>query len=596
MRVVATAGHVDHGKSTLVRALTGTDPDRLAEERSRGMTIDLGFAWTTLPDGATVAFVDVPGHVDFLRNMIAGVASASVGLLVVDAVEGWRAQTLEHVTILRSLGVDRLVVAVTKADRARPEVVRACRVESADRAANAGWPGVPVVACDARSGAGLDDLRATLGTTLAATPDPVDRGRPRLWIDRSFALTGVGTVVTGGLSDGSLDQGEAVVVLTSRGAHATKVRGLESLGVATARAEPGSRTAANLAGLHHRRVGRSDVVMRDGEWHLTACVDVRLDVDAGLGHRVTRRGAYRAHWGTGAWTVRIQLLGGGASIEPGSSGLVRLHLPRPLPLLPGDRFVLTESGRGEVIGGGEALDVDPVLPPRRASPSRSVERVVRERGWVDVDELDRLTGHRVDPAVGRWVVDPGSLAAVEAELVRCIADAGAQGLALDALDERGRLVAEHLAAVGRCVIGNGAVRSPGAVPAVVDSPFLRLLDEHPFDPPDPRGTGVSPQELAALRRVGAVVSVEGIVFSQRAVALAAAIVRTLLRANPAGVTVAEIRDALGTTRKWALPLLAHLDAVGATRRTGEVRVAGGRLDEVAAGASGASAPSGPTVF
>ncbi len=584
MHVVATAGHVDHGKSTLVRALTGSDPDRLAEEKRRGMTIDLGFAWTSLPSGCRVAFVDVPGHVDFLRNMIAGVSSASVGLLVVDAVEGWRAQTVEHVSILRSLGVGSLVVAVTKADLARSEQVAARCEEATERVGAAGFQDAAVVACDGVSGSGLDALRAALERTLRRTGESHDRGRPRLWVDRAFALRGVGTVVTGGLADGPLERGEPVVVVSAKGVYPTRVRGLECLGEEVSRAEPGWRTAVNLAQIHHRHVARGDVVVRKGEWHLTTRVDVELDVDPGLDHPVTRRGAFLAHWGTGVWTVRIQLLGGATAIEPGRSAPVRIHLPYRLPLLPGDRFVLTESGRGEVVGGGVALDVDPVLPPRRAAPSRSVDRVVAERGWVDIDQVERLTGVRRRPTVGSWIVDPEVLAASRAELERSIAEAGPAGLALDWLDARERAVVDQLVDEGRCLVANGAARSCDTAEEVPDSPFLRLLDAHPFDPPTPREAGVAPQELAALRRAGLVVAVEGLVFSQRAVSSAAAVIRGLLAGSPEGLTVAQIRDALGTTRKWVLPLLAHLDAVGVTRREGDLRVGGGRLDEVAGAA------------
>jgi selenocysteine-specific elongation factor len=263
-------------------------------------------------------------------------------------------------------------------------------------------------------------------------------------------------------------------------------------------------------------------------------------------------------------------------LEPGETGAVRLHLPVPLPLLPGDRYVLREHGRAETVGGGEVLDVDPVRPAARARPDRSVARVVAERGWVDADTLDRLTGTRVAPSVGRWVVDPEVLTAATDELARRVRDAGDLGLDVATLGEHERAVLDRLDDV---VVDAGRARPAGRRDPLAGHPWLAALRAEPFAPPPP--DGVDPVEVRELVRRGLVVRVDGLCFASSALDAAAGIVARLLADRPEGVTVAEVRDALGTTRKHALPLLGRLDATGVTRRRGDRRVAGPRLPPAA---------------
>jgi selenocysteine-specific elongation factor len=572
VHVVATAGHVDHGKSTLVLALTGTDPDRWEEEKRRGLTIDLGFAWTTLPSGRGIAFVDVPGHVRFLRNMLAGVGAVDACLFVVAATEGWKPQSEEHLRILELLGVRAGVVAVTKAGLVDGDLRELARLEVADRVAGSFLAGAEVVEVDAPAGTGVDALRSALDRMLAATPAAADRGRPRLWVDRAFAARGAGTVVTGTLAGGRLAVGDEVAVVpTGRPA---RVRGLQSLQVDVDEVGPGNRVAVNLSGVAVGQAGRGTAVVRADQWHPTRTVDATLAVLAALDHDVSRRGAYLAYVGSGEHPVVLRVLGRTA-IEPGATGLVRLHLPVALPLLPGDRYVLRETGRGETVGGGEVLDVDPVVPAARAAPDRSVDRVVAERGWVDAGDLDRLTGERREPTVGRWVVDPAAMAAATERLRLAVAGAGALGLDVATLDERDRAV---LAGLDDVAVDGGRARPVAAADPLAGHPWLAALAAQPFSPPGP--DGVERGEVRELVRRGLVVERDGVWFAASAVDAAAAAVARLLRDRPAGVTVAEVRDALGTTRRHALPLLAHLDATGVTRRRGDVRVAGPRLPEV----------------
>lgn len=573
MRVVATAGHVDHGKSTLVLALTGTDPDRLAEEKARGLTIDLGFAVCPLPTGEEVAFVDVPGHVKFIKNMLAGVGAVDACLFVVAATEGWKPQSEEHLRILSLLGVRHGVVALTKAGLVDSEWGQLVELDVRDHLAGTFLADAEIVAVDAPTGAGLDELRGALHRLVAVTPAAADRDRPRLWVDRVFPVRGAGTVVTGTLTGGPLTVDD-VVAVEPPGLEG-RIRQLHSHHVAVERAGPGRRVAVNLVGIAHDRVARGQALVRPGQWHRARTVDAALEVLAALDHEVSRRGAYAAYIGSGEFPVRLRVLGD-AAIGPGESGFVRLWLGTALPLAPGDRFVLRESGRAETVGGGEILDVDPVVPASRARPDRSVERMVRERGWVDAADLTRLSGIPQQPTLGRWVVDPSVLEEARGRLRAAVSAAGSDGLDVASLGERDRAVLN--AGLDGTTVEEGRARDDGAFPRGLSDAATRVLaalEAHPWSPPDPE-----PADRAALRelaRAGMAVEATPLWFAASAVEAATRKVAQLLDDRPDGVTVAEVRDALGISRKFALPLLAHLDAGGFTRRRGDLRVAGPRL-------------------
>jgi selenocysteine-specific elongation factor len=572
MRVVATAGHVDHGKSSLVLALTGMDPDRFAEEKRRGLTIDLGFAWTELPSGETIAFVDVPGHVAFIKNMLAGVGAVEACLFVVDAAEGWKPQSEEHLRILEMLGVSHGVVALTKADLVDADALELARLDVADHLAQTFLATAAVVAVSAATGESLGELRHALDRLVVETPPPTDRGRPRLWVDRVFAAKGAGTVVTGTLLDGSLAVGDHVTV--GPRPRRARIRAIETLGTAVDRVGPGSRVALNLSGVEHRSVVRGDAVVQPDRWHVTARADASLHVLASLDHDVGRRGAYVVYIGSGAFPATVRVLGPpDCTTPPGADGVVRLHLATPLPLLPGDRYVLRESGRAETVGGGEVLDVAPVLPASRARPDRSVARVVTERGWVDADELERLTGERLEPTIGRWVTAPGVVEALTSDLTERVASAGPLGLDVSTLNGRERAASALIADL--VMVGDRA-RLASTTDALAAHPFLGVLEAGGVSPPDP--AGVDRAELRALVQRHLAIEVDGLYFAPSALETAAAAARELLRADPAGFTLSRFRERLGTTRKYAVPLASALDARGITRRRGDLRIAGPRLD------------------
>jgi selenocysteine-specific elongation factor len=584
--VIATAGHVDHGKSTLVRALTGTDPDRWAEEKERGLTIDLGFASTLLPSGRSLSLVDVPGHVRFLRNMLSGVGAVDGCLFVVAATEGWKPQSEEHLRILDLLGLQRGVVALTKVDLVDDDLRELARMDVEEHAAGTFLDGAAIIEVSAAAGPGgegMDALREALDQVAASAESHVDHGTPRLWVDRCFAPAGAGTVVTGTLTGGTLASGQELALNGRRSAEQTiRIRGIQNHNRDLDQVEAGNRVALNIVGVSHHDVERGDVLVEPGAWHYSAMVDAELTVLESLDHPVTRRGAYATYIGSGEFPCRLRVLRPGQAsgegdglpteIGPGATGNVRLYLTRSIPLLPGDRFILRENGRHETVGGGTILDVDPQLPATRARPDRSVERIVAERGWIEADRLTRLTGQRRDPTVGNWVVDDEALTATVTEVVTLVEAAGPLGLDLAALTDRQRAVLDTIETVridqGRAVVGP-------QVDPLADHPWVAALAAEPFSPPGP--DGVDRSEIRELVRRQFVVEQDGVYFAQDAVDQARGLLKAALDQQPDGMTVAEIRDLLGTTRKYVLALLAYLDGNGMTRRRDDVRIAGPRL-------------------
>ena len=573
--VVATAGHVDHGKSTLVHALTGTDPDRLAEEKRRGLTIDLGFAEMRTSSGPSVAFVDVPGHVRFISNMLAGVGAVDAALFVVDVIEGWKPQSAEHLRILDLVGVTRGIVVLSKVTKAEPDLIGLARDEIRTQLTQSCLQDAPILAVDALAGVGMDELRHALDTLASEAAERSTSGRARLWIDRAFVIGGAGCVVTGTLTGSALRVGDEVSIVGAHAVRMARIRRLQSFGRDREEVGPGSRAAVNLAGIAHQEVARGDTLVHPDRWHLTRSFDASVTVLEGATAGVGRRGALMLFVGTRESTVRVRTYGG-ASIAPGHRGLARLTVPVDLPLSPGDRFVLRDVGRGETVGGGQVLDVDPTLPVSKATPDLSVDRVVRDHGWIRPDELERRTGERRAANLSGWVVDPGLLHTQRTALLQRIDAAGVLGLDVSLLDERERAVLRTLTDV---VVNDGVARTADAAAAadtLDQHPFVGALEASPFQPPTPEEFGVDPAELRQLVRRGVVVQEDGISFAASALQQAAELVASMLRDKPEGVTAGDVRQALGTTRKWARPILAVLDARGVTRRRGDVRVAGPR--------------------
>jgi selenocysteine-specific elongation factor len=669
--VIGTAGHVDHGKSALVQRLTGTDPDRLAEEKARGMTIDLGFAWTTLPSGREVGFVDVPGHERFVHNMLAGVGGVDCALFVVDASEGWRPQSAEHLDILDLLGIPAGVVAISKTDLVDQATCRRVAADVAGRLAGTTLAGATVVQTAAPQGLGLDELRAALDETLDRLPEPPDRGRPRLPVDRVFTMRGSGTVVTGTLSGGTLQaEGEAELL---PGRRRVRIRTLQGHGAPLASAAPARRLAVNLAGVATGQVARGDVLVLPGQWAATRTADCRLRCLAGAAGPLRARGAYLLYAGATETAVRLQPIDA-HEVRPGQDALVRLHLERALVLDPFEPVVLRDSGRDETVGGGRVLDPFPLGPVhgtagrvRRieeleareaaaASPAGLLERVLAERGVVPLAELPVLAG--AGPAA---LAAPLAAATEAGRVVRSRALAWTAGAFEEARAAVLEAVARHHRAEplapglpaqaaraaafgrggqasaaaadasstsgGRTPAAGRAASTPGSRPAtpaggaapthgrrppaaagaevlealladgslVADGPAVRLPGH---------GVRLDPAQQAVRDRVEGVLEAGGVeVLTEAALAelgadrrMTAVLVRldllvavapglylgrsTLERAvqelrrafaNGRPFAATEAKEALGTTRKTAIPLLEHLDRSGVTVRQGDLR-------------------------
>lgn len=567
--VVATAGHVDHGKSALVRALTGIEPDRWDEERRRGLTIDLGYAWTTLPSGVDVAFVDVPGHERFLGNMLAGIGPAPTVLFVVAADEGWRAQSSDHRDALMALGIASGVIVITRADRAP---IDAAAAQAREALADTGLADAPMVAVDSLTGKGIDQLKRSLDEVLAQRSAPRTDGRIRLWIDRAFSIRGAGTVVTGTLAAGSIAVGDHLEV---RG-RSVVVRGLQSEGTGHPSVGPVSRVAVNLRDLAVDQVDRGDALVTPGAWPATPLVDVRRTSGPDF---PTLPAEVTVHVGTAAVSARVR---------PFDSDHARLTLANPLPLIVGDRLVLRDPGSG-AIGGAVLIDPEPPSLTRRGDAKRraaelaepDLAREVRRRGSVPVAHLEALgydTSHRpegVEQIGQRWVdaqLRARGLARLRDTLENL--DPVTPGLSkAAALDLIGLGDAPELLAGAGIDYEDGWVRlgqrrDLGAAEAGI-AEIERRLQAAPFVAPtaeDLATLDLGPRELAAAERVGRLIRIaDGVVLLPSAPARA---MRQLAGLSQPFTTSAA-REALDSTRRVVVPLLELLDRRGWTRRVDE---------------------------
>jgi selenocysteine-specific elongation factor len=612
VQVIATAGHVDHGKSTLVRALTGMEPDRWAEERRRGMTIDLGYAWTTLPSGQEIAFVDVPGHERFTTNMLAGVGSIPAVLLVIAADEGWCAQTDEHVRALDALRVRHGVVAVTRSDLADPA---AAMEQASQLLAATTLAGIPAVGVSGQTGAGLEALRAALGVLAGDLPPADPEARVRLWVDRSFTIRGSGTVVTGTLAAGTLRRGDVLQLRETT----VSVRALQRLGQPADVVVAPARVAVNLRGVAHDEVRRGDALLTPGAWRRTNVVDARVD-GGGLPSHVV------LHVGAAAVGAKVRRLAAGApagsasnssmdsSMDPSMDSstdlwpdarVVRLLLDAPLPLQVGDRVLLRDPGRRQIVGGATVLDPAPPALRRRGAARARAASLAADRGTPDagaelarrgavsrsfLQEIGVPVGATLPPgaiSTGSWLVTE----ALWEEWRRGLRGAAGRrpGVLFDAGVSRDDLVRalnleapQLLTALLRSCpdledVG-GRVRPRGAAPALrqdVDDAVSQLvssLHAEPFAAPDQRGIvglGLGRRELGAAAAAGAILLLPGdIALLPTAPDLAAERLREL----PQPFTLSAARQALGTTRRVAVPLLEHLDRIGVTERVdGDLR-------------------------
>ena len=618
MFVVGTAGHVDHGKSTLVEALTGIDPDRLAEEKERGLTIDLGFAWLQLPSGNEVSIVDVPGHERFVNNMLAGVGGIDLALLVVAADESVMPQTREHLAILDLLQIPRGLVALTKRDLVDDEWLELVTADVEEALEGTVLEGAHILPVSAHTGEGLPDLIAAIEVMLQGIPAKRDLARPRLPVDRAFTMTGFGTVVTGTLIDGHLQIGQEVE-LTVAGQR-TRVRGLQTHRSKVDRAEPGTRVAANLIGVAQDEISRGEVLTIPGWLRPTTAFDVHLRVLKDAPNPLRHNMHLTVHTGSSESVARLRLLEDDRA-QPDDTTWAQLKLDYPIAVAKGDYFVVRSNMT--TLGGGNIVDTHAPRPRRRHAPT--IERLgIMERG-SDRDVLLK-TIEGLEPAEFMSVVNRANLNedTARAELLSMIE--GAQVIALGggpitrnsrfytaggwrALADRARSslggyhrqfplrptapkeelrsrlhllpqvfndVLRLLNEAGIVVEQGSTVRLPEHSPTLGDAQqesvdsYLRQLESEPFSPPT--DIRIDPEVINLLDGERRVVKVsESIVFSASAYDQMVDRISAHLADN-GEITVADVRDLLGTSRKYALALMDHLDHVRVTRRVGDVRV------------------------
>jgi selenocysteine-specific elongation factor len=603
LRVIATAGHVDHGKSSLIVRLTGIDPDRWAEEKRRGLTIDLGYAWCTLPSGREVGFVDVPGHERFVRNMLAGVGPVRLVLFVVAADEGWKPQSEEHLQILDVLGVAGGVIALTKRDLVDEETLAIAHDEVRERIARTALDGAPIVAVSSHTGEGLPALVEALDRAVSDAPPPED-ARTRLFVDRIFAIKGAGTVTTGTLTGSCLHVGAEVELVPS--GRRARIRGLQTHKEQEEEACPVSRVAANLVGVERDRIERGDVLAVPDAWRPTTTFDGTIRPIRGLPRGIPARGAFMVHAGAAETEAKVRFLDG-----PAGERFVRIRTAKPLVLDVFDRYVLREVGRRITVGGGEVLDV---APPTRAADPRHLSFLARraatgraglpallveERGVVRADDVALLTGGPPVPAVAGWAVSPAvhDAASVSVETFLSayhrehpleegaplaatrdtIRDA-ARALAVRGPREIADALLELLAADGLVERTGSAVRLRShevrLEPRAGDVERLVAAVSGPNEarPPTVKellAAGFGRELLDAAGRAGAVVRIApDLIVAPALVSRAIALVHD--HAGE-GLTVAVLRGSLGTSRKYAVPLAEYLDRQGVTRREGDLR-------------------------
>jgi selenocysteine-specific elongation factor len=614
--VIGTAGHIDHGKSTLVKALTGIDPDRLREEKERGMTIDLGFAWLRLPSGREVSIVDVPGHERFIKNMLAGVGGIDLALLVIAADEGIMPQTEEHLAILELLQIKRAVVAMTKRDLVEDDWLELVVADVADRLNRSPIRHIPVVPVSAVTGEGLATLCATIDDALDDTPAKPNRGRPRLPIDRVFTISGFGTVVTGTLIDGALAVGQEVEIQPS--GLRTRARGIQTHKHKVERAEPGSRVAVNLVGVPVESLERGQVLTTPGWLRPTSAIDARIQLVTSA-PSIQHNATVSLHALAAETVAHVRLLDRDVA-EPGAPAWAQIVSAAPIALTKGDLFVLRTPNA--TIGGGVVVDaharrhrrssaavIDKLVALEQGEPIELVRQVIEARLGSDFASIveqtglsaadakaivDRLIREELAFPVGERYLGTGVFDELTASVVAALDTYHRRyplrpGMPREELRSRLRLSARDAAGLlellhraGTIVVEESIARLPSHRTALTmeqEQRARRLVEElgaQPFAPPALEATmsahDVDGELLAALVGRGEVAKIsESIAFTS--CALAEIRRRVVERIQQTGsINVAELRDLLDTSRKYALALLEYFDQQRVTRRVGDARV------------------------
>jgi len=627
MRVVGTAGHVDHGKSTLIAALTGIHPDRLKEERAREMTIDLGFAWLDLPSGETVGIVDVPGHRDFIENMLAGVGGIDAALFVIAADEGVMPQTREHLAILDILQIQTGILVLTKVDLAEgPDWLDLVEADVREAVQGTVLADAPLVRVSARTGAGLAELVQVMEKTLLQQPNRPDLGRPRLPVDRVFTMPGFGTVVTGTLTDGKFHLGEEIEILPD-GLHG-RIRGLQTHNRKEDEAVPGSRTAINISGVDVDQIARGDVIALPGKYQATRWIDVQFRLLADASAPLKHSSEVKLFIGAAEVLGRVRLLGV-EELHPGEVGWLQLELRDPAVALRGDHYILRRPSPGETLGGGLVVDPHPEGRHKRfsqavlhkleaylqGSPDEVLLQASQALGPAPVREVvlkARLETNQANETLAELyrqgqllVLEEGDQSATGDALVIARPDWEAlatqavktvaafhkstplrRGMPREELKSRLKLSPRLFSAVmrrtsqeGRLVEMGSLVRSPDHEirlnPRQQEAAraLLARFGQAPYSPPSVKEAQAEVGEdlyNALVETVQLVPVSAEVVFRKSDYDRLVEGVREFLE-REGTITVAQFRDLFNTSRKYALGMLEHLDQAGMTSREGDIR-------------------------
>lgn len=614
--IIATAGHVDHGKSALVKALTGTDPDRLPEEKARGITIDLGFAQLNLaaPNGDIIhaGIVDVPGHEDFVRNMIAGVGSIDLALLVVAVDDGWMPQTEEHLQILCYLGVQRAVIALTKSDLGKIDIVTD---QIREQLRDTPFASAQIIPTSVRTGEGIEDLRSALAVELGSTQPQRNFGKPRLFIDRAFTLHGIGTVVTGTLTGGELHRGETVAVQPQN--LEARIRSIQSHSFDLESAQPGMRTAINLPDIAVDQVKRGDVITVVDLGEASSTLVVRLERSPRLRRKnpaarpLKSGSSVHLHHGTSRVAARIVLFGN-ETLELGGESIAQLKLESPILAFLGDRFVIRDASEQHTIAGGVVLDpdgakqseslgwLDDVDVCARAEVARKEflrKRTVLTKSHFSADEI-ALALQRLERS--NEIVIRGEIAATAKSwqrlgnrsigLIDKAHKKNPERGGLDLNELRAALPTQHeglFDALIADLCADDFVRKGSAIARAAHQAALPIelqvaasriresLEKKPFDPPSRKEIETDRDASHVLRFLiesGEVIEIspDVVLFRENFELMRSAVMDFVSRNAPA--TVSELRQALQSSRRVMVPLLERLDRDGVTRRVGDQRV------------------------
>ncbi len=624
MRVIGTAGHVDHGKSTLIAALTGTHPDRLKEEQAREMTIELGFGWLTLPNGEEIGIVDVPGHRDFIANMLAGIGGIDAALLVIAADEGVMPQTKEHLAILDLLQIPIGLIALTKIDLA-PDAAWLDLLEADVREAlrDTVLSDAPIARVSAKTGAGLDALVATLAALLESAPQRLDLNRPRLPIDRVFSMSGFGTVVTGTLSDGHFSVGDEIEILPS--ALKGKIRGLQTHKKKEETASIGSRTAVNISGIDAELIKRGEVVVHPNQYQITRRMDARFRLLKDASSSVKHGDEVKFFVGASETVATLRLLGAD-ELKAGDEAWIQLELRDPVVAVRGDRYILRRPSPSETLGGGVIVDHQPKGRHKRfdeqvlksleslahGSPADVLLEASLALGAASVKEVfakSRLEISDAQSALNE-LIENGQIILLEKNITsdalmissphwtllseKILQTVAAyhqnfplrRGIPREELKSKLKLLPRIFNASLNKLITNYlitdysvSIAKPEHTIQFAPADQLRVkeltrkFERSPFAPPSVKECQAEAGEevLAALIELGELIAVSAeVVFRKKDYDAMVEKIRAAIRQN-GQITLGEARDMFGTTRKYAQALLEHLDSIGVTTRDGDAR-------------------------